>query len=150
MSLHIAFPMSDSDEQISEAIVVRSDIIEGHGHGDVAIEKKVSDIVSDVIQADMRLSDTPETREALRDYVRMEIILAMKFQGAINNPNDITSSDERMIRSAVKMKMDIRQEVYKDVKGDPGKEREVGEIRELVSRKVIKAGKEVDILGTDS
>jgi hypothetical protein len=137
-------------KEFSEVVVVKSDIIESHGHGDVGLEKVVSGIVTDVIQADMRLSDTPETREALRDYVRMEIILAMKFKNAIKKPGSISSADERMIRSAVKMKMDIRQEVYKDVKGDPGKEREVGEVRELVAKKVIKAGKGVDPLGSDT
>lgn len=141
--------MPEDIDEVSEAIVVKSDIIESHSYGDREIETRISNIVSDVILADMRLSDTPETREALRDYVRMEIILSEKFKDAVNNPSDITSADERMIRSTVKMKMDIRQEVYKDVKGDPGKEREVGVIRELVAKKVINAGNEVDPLGAD-
>lgn len=140
--------MADIDK--AELTVIASDIIEKHNYGDRDLENVVSDIVSKTIQADIRLSNTPETREALRDYIRMEILLSLKFKDAVLHPDSIDGADERMIRSAVKMKMDIRQEVYKDIKGDPGKEREIGEVRELVARKVIEAGNEVDVLGTDS
>ena len=136
----------------SEAIIVTSDVIErnlnNRDYGDTKLEKIISEIVTEMIQTDVRLSETPETREALRDYVRMEIILSMKFKDAVLHPDKITTADERMIRSAVKMKMDIRREIYEDVKGKPGKEREMGVIREHLEdrMKVIKAGTDVDIL----
>ena len=142
---------ADEDVEIidvspTKLTVITSDVLESHNHGDEELEKEISKIVDEAIQADVRISNTPETREALRDYVRMEIILSMKFQDAVNNPGSITTADERMIRSAVKMKMDIRDELFKDVKGKPGKEIEVGLVREQVQKRVIKAQRPVDIL----
>lgn len=143
--------MPDNDDYVptevspTKAIVVKSDVLEKHKYGDRELEKVVTNLVNEIIQIDVRISDTPETREALRDYIRMEFILAKKFQAAIKNPDSIDGADERMIRSAVKMKMDIRDEIWKDVKGKPGKEREMGLVREKVSERVVKAAKEVDI-----
>ena len=138
--------MTEEDEgSSSKAIVVRSDVIK-HKHGDVELDKEISDIVQGIIQSDIRIADTSENREALRDYVRMEIILALKFKEAVNKPELLTAADERMIRSAVKMKMDLRDEVYDDVKGDPSKEKFIGDVREQVKKKIIKAQTKVDIL----
>ena len=142
------FLMSEEDVEIEDTklTVVSSTVLETHDYGDRKLEDIISDIVSETILADVRISNTPETREALRDYVRMEIVLAMKFAEAIAHPNDITAADERMIRSAVKMKMDIRIEIYKDVKGKPGKEIEVGQVRELIKSRIVKSQRKVDIL----
>ena len=134
------------EDEPTKLTVITSDTLEKHKHGDKELEKEITLIVNEAIQADIRISDTPETREALRDYIRMEIILAMKFQDAVKHPGSITTADERMIRSAVKMKMDIRNELFKDVKGKPGKEIEVGLVREQVQKRIVKAQRTVDIL----
>jgi len=135
------------DAESGKLTVVSSNILEKHGYGDKNIEKAISEIVDDIIQADVRISNTPETRQALRNNVRMEIILSLKCEKAIKRPDSITTADERMIRSAVKMSMDLMSYVYDDVKGKPGKEIEIGLVREQVKKRVIKATKDVDILG---
>ena len=139
-------PEQEVMEEDTKLTVVSSTVLETHDYGDRKLEDIISDIVSETILADVRISNMPETREALRDYVRMEIVLAMKFAEAIAHPNDITAADERMIRSAVKMKMDIRIEIYKDVKGKPGKEIEVGQVREQIQKRIVKSQRNVDIL----
>ena len=139
-------PEQEVMEEDTKLTVVSSTVLETHEHGDRDLEAIISGIVSEAIMADVRISNMPETREALRDYVRMEIVLAMKFAEAIAHPNDITAADERMIRSAVKMKMDIRIEIYKDVKGKPGKEIEVGQVREQIQKRIVKSQRNVDIL----
>lgn len=151
ISNYIGISMTDDDDgSSSQAIVVRSDYLEKHKFCDVEIEKTITEIVEDAIRSDIRLEDTPENRQALRDYVRMEILLALKFKEAVNKPEKITTADERMIRSLFKLKLDGRDELYSDVKGEPGKERFMSEVREQVQKKVIKAKRKVDPLGKPS
>jgi hypothetical protein len=149
-AFYIGLSMTDDDEGSSEAIVVRSDYIEKHEYGDEKLEKAITEIVNHAIESDIRLEDTPENRQALRDYVRMEILLALKFQEAANKPASITTADERMIRSLFKLKLDGRDELYGDVKGEPGKERFMSDVREQVKKKVIQAKKKVDPLDKSS
>lgn len=136
----------DDDDTPSEAIVVSPEKMFTHKFGGTEVEQTIKKIVTEAIRMDIRLDDTPETREALKDYVRMEIILALKFAQVVESPGSTTSGDERMIRSTAKLKMDIRKELYFDVKGEPGKEKFVSNVRELIEKKVIKAQRELDPL----
>lgn len=136
----------DDDGSSSKAIVVRSNVIEKHEYGDSKLEKVITGIIDEAITSDIRIGDTPENRQALRDYVRMEILLALKFQEAATKPESITTADERMVRSLFKLKMDGRHEIWGDVKGEPGKERFLEDVREQVQQKVIKAQRKVDPL----
>ena len=138
-------PAFSKDE--TTAIIVKPDYIEKHRFNDAEIEKTIIEIVDDVIHGDIRLENTPEVREALRDYVRIEILFAVKVDAAIKDPSNIESSDERMIRSCAKIKMDLRNELWQNVRAQPGKDRVINVTRELIQSKVIKAAKEVDPLG---
>ena len=126
--------------------VINPDTIEKHKYNQTELEHEITDMVNQVIKQDLRLNDTPEVREALRDYVRIEIILALKIEQAVKHPDSITTADERMIRSAAKLKMDGRDEIWGQVKSKPGQEREIGLVRERIGKTIIKAGKEVDPL----
>jgi len=127
--------------------VLNPDCIEKHRFNKTELEREITAIVNEVIKTDIRLNDTPEVREAIRDYVRIEFIFARKIEQAVNKPDSITTADERMIRSAAKLKQDGRDEIWGQVKSKPGQEREMELVRESVSKKVIKAGKEVDPIG---
>lgn len=147
ISSHIGISMTEDDEgSSSEAIAIRSDVIEQHKYGDSKLESVITEIVDEAIASDVRIGNTPENRQALRDYVRMEILLALKFEAAATKPDSITTADERMLRSLFKLKLDGRQEIWGDVKGDPGKERFLEDVREQVQKKVIKAQRKVDPL----
>jgi hypothetical protein len=71
----------------------------------------------------------------------------MKIAQAVKNIESITTADERMIRAAAKIKMDLRNELWQNVRGEPGKDRTMNITRELINRKVIKAKKDVDPIG---
>jgi hypothetical protein len=43
--------------------------------------------------------------------------------------------------------MDLRNELWQNVRGEPGKDRTMNITRELINRKVIKAKKDVDPIG---
>jgi len=143
MSDDESIDISDKTEAI---IVINPDTIEKHKYNQTELEHEITDMVNQVIKQDLRLNDTPEVREALRDYVRIEIILALKIEQAVKHPDSITTADERMIRSAAKLKMDGRDEIWGQVKSKPGQEREIGLVRERIGKTIIKAGKEVDPL----
>jgi len=129
------------------ALAIRQDHIEKHKFNQSELEQMITEIVDEVIHDDIRLETTPEVREALRDYIRIEILFSRKIDSAINNPDSIESSDERMIRSCAKIKMDLRNEIWQNVRAEPGKDRSINVTRELIQSKVIKAKKEVDALG---
>jgi hypothetical protein len=134
-------------EEESTALAIKPDHIEKHDRNKTELEQEITKIVDEVIHSDLRLENTPEVREALRDYVRVEIIFSMKIAQAVKNIESITTADERMIRAAAKIKMDLRNELWQNVRGEPGKDRTMNITRELINRKVIKAKKEVDPLG---
>jgi hypothetical protein len=134
-------------EEESTALAIKPDHIEKHDRNKTELEQEITKIVDEVIHSDLRLENTPEVREALRDYVRVEIIFSMKIAQAVKNIESITTADERMIRAAAKIKMDLRNELWQNVRGEPGKDRTMNITRELINRKVIKAKKEVDPIG---
>jgi hypothetical protein len=134
-------------EEESTALAIKPDYIEKHDRNQTKLEQEITKIVDEVIHSDIRLENTPEVREALRDYVRVEIIFSMKIAQAVKNIESITTADERMIRAAAKIKMDLRNELWQNVRGEPGKDRTMNITRELINRKVIKAKKDVDPIG---
>ena len=134
-------------EEDTTAIIIKPDYIEKHKYNQSDLEAEITKVVDDVVHSDIRLENTPEVREAIRDYVRIEMLFAIKIDRAIAKPESIDSADERMIRSLAKIKMDLRGELWQNVRGQPGKDRSMNITREVISKKIIKAQQEVDPLG---
>lgn len=139
--------MADDDSNgNTTALAIKPDYIEKHERNRTELEAEITEIVNEVLESDIRLENTPEVREALRDYVRVEFLFSIKIGNAIKNNGEVTTADERMIRSLAKIKENLRDEVWQQVKASPGKDRSINITREQITKKIIKAQRAVDVL----
>lgn len=110
------------------------------------IQDKIHNAARRIILLDKRLGHDPETLDAIKDWIRAEVMLDKMFRECMD-PTKVNASKERMFRTCLNEKNKLRDEIWEKALDQKGRDLVVSEAKMVLEEdQIIEAQVKVDPL----